>query len=62
MHPTIAIAVRTLGINTVKPSALLANTDNARNNKVFGSPSFIVNNEIFWGDDRMEDAINWSKK
>ena len=40
----------------------LSNTDSARNNKVFGSPSFIVNNEIFWGDDRMEDAINWSKK
>ena len=40
----------------------LANTDSARNNNVFGSPSFIINNEIFWGDDRMEDAINWSKK
>ena len=40
----------------------LANTDSARKNKIFGSPSFIVNNEIFWGDDRMEDAINWSKK
>ena len=40
----------------------LANTVSARNNKVFGSPSFIVNSEIFWGDDRMEDAIKWSKK
>ena len=40
----------------------LANTNSARNNKVFGSPSFLVNNEIFWGDDRMEDAITWSKK
>ena len=40
----------------------LTNTESARNNKVFGSPSFIVGNEIFWGDDRMEDAINWSKK
>jgi 2-hydroxychromene-2-carboxylate isomerase len=40
----------------------LANTDSARKDKVFGSPSFIVNNEIFWGDDRMEDAISWSKK
>ena len=40
----------------------LENTDSARKNKIFGSPSFIVNNEIFWGDDRMEDAINWSKK
>ena len=38
-----------------------SNTDTARKNKVFGSPSFIVENEIFWGDDRMEDAIKWSK-
>ena len=40
----------------------LKNTDSARENKIFGSPSFIVNSEIFWGDDRMEDAITWSKK
>ena len=40
----------------------LKNTESARENKVFGSPSFIVNGEIFWGDDRMEDAITWSKK
>ena len=40
----------------------LKNTESARENKVFGSPSFIVNGEIFWGDDRMEDAIKWSKK
>ena len=38
------------------------NTNNARDNKVFGSPTFVVNKEIFWGDDRMEDAISWSKK
>ena len=40
----------------------LANTNSARNHKIFGSPSFVVENEIFWGDDRMEDAINWAKK
>ena len=40
----------------------LKNSESARENKVFGSPSFIVNGEIFWGDDRMEDAITWSKK
>ena len=40
----------------------LKNTDSARKNKIFGSPSFIVNSEIFWGDDRMEDSITWSKK
>ena len=40
----------------------MSNKDSARKKKVFGSPSFIVENEIFWGDDRMEDAINWAKK
>ena len=40
----------------------ISNTSDARNNKIFGSPTFIVNNEIFWGDDRMEDAIKWLKK
>tara|TARA_Y100001970_G_C14144467_1_gene809060 strand:+ start:339 stop:929 length:591 start_codon:yes stop_codon:yes gene_type:complete len=38
------------------------NTNLARENKVFGSPSFIVKNELFWGDDRMEDAIKYSFK
>ena len=39
-----------------------SNTDAARENKIFGSPSFMVDNELFWGDDRMEDAIKWVKK
>ena len=49
---------KTKDINDIYES----NTDLARKNKIFGSPSFIVNNEIFWGDDRMEDAIGWLKK
>ena len=39
-----------------------ANTNSARENKIFGSPSFVVKNEVFWGDDRMEDAIKWNNK
>ena len=39
-----------------------ANTSSARENKIFGSPSFIVKKEVFWGDDRMEDAIKWNSK
>jgi len=38
------------------------NTNSARDNKAFGSPTFVVGKEIFWGDDRMEDSIYWSKK
>ena len=36
-------------------------TKNAIQQGVFGSPTFIVNGEVFWGDDCLEDAIFWSK-
>ena len=36
-----------------------AHTDKARELGIFGSPSFISSGEIFWGDDRLEDAIKW---
>jgi len=32
-------------------------TDNAFSRGVFGCPSFIVNNKLFWGQDRLEFAI-----
>lgn len=28
---------------------------------VFGSPSFVVNGEVFWGDDRLDDALGWAR-
>ena len=34
-----------------------ANTEEALAKGIFGAPSFTVENEIFWGDDRLEDAI-----
>ena len=40
----------------------LKNTETAKNKGIFGSPSFIVENEVFWGDDRCEDAIKWLLK
>ena len=40
----------------------LKNTEMAKNKGVFGSPTFIVENEVFWGDDRCEDAIKWLLK
>jgi 2-hydroxychromene-2-carboxylate isomerase len=36
-----------------------AATDEARALGIFGSPSFIAGGELFWGDDRIEHAINW---
>ena len=26
---------------------------------VFGTPSFVVRGEVFWGDDRLDDALSW---
>ena len=43
-------------------AAYLNQTENAKQAGIFGSPSFIVDGELFWGDDRLEDAINWASK
>lgn len=36
-----------------------AETDVARSMGIFGSPTFVVGDEIFWGDDRLEEALEW---
>ncbi len=38
-----------------------AATEEAKSLGVFGSPTFVVDGEVFWGDDRVDDAIRWSK-
>ena len=38
----------------------LSQTEQAQSKNIFGSPSFIVDGELFWGDDRLEDAVNWA--
>ena len=38
---------------------LMEETAAARDLGIFGSPTFAVGREIFWGDDRLEDAISW---
>ena len=43
-------------------AAYLNQTESAKQAGIFGSPSFIVDGELFWGDDRLEDAINWASK
>ena len=38
-----------------------AQTDVARELGIFGSPTFVSEGEIFWGDDRFEDALAWAQ-
>ncbi|MGC2411161.1 MAG: 2-hydroxychromene-2-carboxylate isomerase [Stellaceae bacterium] len=42
-------------------AAYEAATDTARKLGIFGSPTFAVDRELFWGDDRLDDAIAWHR-
>ena len=34
-------------------------TDEARRLGIFGAPTFVTRGELFWGDDRLDDALAW---
>jgi 2-hydroxychromene-2-carboxylate isomerase len=64
------IAIRSCGHDPVRVVAeastpsiedmLSLQTERARSLKLFGAPSFVVGNELFWGDDRLEEAIAYA--
>lgn len=41
-------------------SSLHAATEEAKSLGIFGSPNFVIGSELFWGDDRLDDAIRWA--
>jgi 2-hydroxychromene-2-carboxylate isomerase len=51
--------VLTLAESTETRDALTAETETAKALGIFGSPTFALGRELFWGDDRLEDAISW---
>ena len=71
-EPNLSSTLREIGLdaeNIIKlaqtdeiEQKYLKNTEIAKNKGIFGSPTFIVENEVFWGDDRCEDAIKWLLK
>ena len=71
-EPNLSSTLREIGLdaeNIIKlvqtdeiEQKYLKNTEMAKNKGIFGSPTFIVENEVFWGDDRCEDAIKWLLK
>jgi 2-hydroxychromene-2-carboxylate isomerase len=55
-NPETALALA----NSAETKAILmAETAVARSLGIFDSPTFVVGGELFWGDDRLGDAINW---
>jgi 2-hydroxychromene-2-carboxylate isomerase len=51
-------SVLTLANAAETQAILMAETAVARSLGIFGSPTFVVSGELFWGDDRLADAIN----
>ena len=41
-------------------AGLREQTEEAVQLGIFGAPSFMVNGELFWGNDRLEDALSWA--
>jgi 2-hydroxychromene-2-carboxylate isomerase len=71
-EPNVSESLREIGLkpgNVLKlaaddkiQKAYLKQTEQAQSKNIFGSPSFIVDDELFWGDDRLEDAVNWAQR
>lgn len=54
-RPTGDILARAAAPET--DTRLKQETDAARQLGIFGAPTFVAGREIFWGDDRLEDAV-----
>jgi 2-hydroxychromene-2-carboxylate isomerase len=71
IEPNLSASIRTAGEDPERViaaasgpqgiEALAAQTDEARQLNIFGSPRFVANGELFWGDDRLDDAIAWHR-
>jgi 2-hydroxychromene-2-carboxylate isomerase len=41
---------------------LRANTEEAQRLGIFGAPSFVAGGELFWGNDRLEQALDFARR
>ena len=64
--------LKTLGLDAAQIIAQATTQENkdklreqtqlAADKSIFGAPTFVIGKEIFWGNDRLEDAIEWYSK
>ncbi|MBW7861565.1 MAG: 2-hydroxychromene-2-carboxylate isomerase [Rhodocyclaceae bacterium] len=62
---TLGLPAEELLARAVTPEnklALRAQTERAAELGLFGAPSFRVGDELFWGNDRLEDALEWARR
>ena len=55
-----AVAAMAAAVAPENKGRLRANVEEAVEKGLYGGPSFTVAGELFWGDDRMEDALDWA--
>lgn len=48
-------------LSEVRRSMLRANTEHAAATGIFGAPNCVVDGELFWGEETLEDAIAWAR-
>jgi 2-hydroxychromene-2-carboxylate isomerase len=68
-EPNVSESLREIGLEPLSvlvqagadetKASLIAETSAAKELGIFGSPTFSAGGELFWGDDRLEDAISW---
>jgi 2-hydroxychromene-2-carboxylate isomerase len=57
--PDMAMAAALARANKVR---LIERVEHAIARGIFGAPSFMVGEELFWGNDRLEQALHWASK
>lgn len=55
-------AVRALAESPDEKPKLRRQTERAAELGLFGAPSFLVEGELFWGNDRLEQALDWARR
>jgi len=68
-EPNVSASLREIGQDPARVLALAMSdkvgkafdeaTAQARALGIFGAPTFVTRGEVFWGDDRLEDAVRW---
>jgi 2-hydroxychromene-2-carboxylate isomerase len=68
-EPNVSSSLKEIGQDPARVFALAQSDDTGRAYEaataeakslgIFGAPTFVTRGEIFWGDDRLEDAVRW---
>ncbi|MCB1859410.1 MAG: 2-hydroxychromene-2-carboxylate isomerase [Gammaproteobacteria bacterium] len=69
---TVSTCLSKLVVNPIKlineaqslesKTQLRKQTEKAVQEGIFGAPSYLVGKELFWGNDRLEEALSWAEK